>query len=459
MFDYSLDDTIIAVSTPLGRGGIGIVRLSGDSALPIALKIFRPKKAGSRILPGRAVLGNLVDPERKEPFEEAYLIHFRAPHSYTTQSVVEISCHGSPVVLEEVLRLGTRFGARLARPGEFTFRAYRGGRIDILQAEAVDDLIRAPNIEAARKAFGHLDGGLSARMAGLRRRIVEILGLIEAAIEFPDEKLPVSPRNIEAGLEEMTGYLDALIAGYDAGRALLEGVTLAIVGRANVGKSTLFNALLAHERAIVTPFPGTTRDFLREKVRIKDVDFNLVDMAGLRRAATAVEKEGIRRSREIAAQADGILFLFDASKKDFEEDLTLLDEFKDKKAVLVFNKIDLGRKPDLGKVRARIGRRPFLEISALRGTNLERLKAAISKTFAPRNVDRGDVIFHLRQKLALEDMGARLRRAKRLLSDGHPEEMYVEEIREIVPALGRFLGEIRSDDVLADIFGRFCVGK
>jgi tRNA modification GTPase len=459
MFDYSLDDTIIAVSTPLGRGGIGIVRLSGDSALPTALKIFRPKKAGSRILPGRAVLGNLVDPERKEPFEEAYLIHFRAPHSYTTQSVVEISCHGSPVVLEEVLRLGTRFGARLARPGEFTFRAYRGGRIDILQAEAVDDLIRAPNIEAARKAFGHLDGGLSARMAGLRRRIVEILGLIEAAIEFPDEKLPVSPRNIEAGLEEMTGYLDALIAGYDAGRALLEGVTLAIVGRANVGKSTLFNALLAHERAIVTPFPGTTRDFLREKVRIKDVDFNLVDMAGLRRAATAVEKEGIRRSREIAAQADGILFLFDASKKDFEEDLTLLDEFKDKKAVLVFNKIDLGRKPDLGKVRARIGRRPFLEISALRGTNLERLKAAISKTFAPRNVDRGDVIFHLWQKLALEDMGARLRRAKRLLSDGHPEEMYVEEIREIVPALGRFLGEIRSDDVLADIFGRFCVGK
>jgi tRNA modification GTPase len=459
MLDYSLDDTIIAVSTPPGRGGIGIVRLSGDSALPIALKIFRPKKAGPRIIPGRAVLGYLVDPERKEPFEEAYLIHFRAPHSYTTQSVVEISCHGSPVVLEEVLRLGTRFGARLARPGEFTFRAYRGGRIDILQAEAVDDLIRAPNIETARKAFSHLDGGLSARLAGLRRRLVEILGLIEAAIEFPDEKLPVSPRNIEAGLEEMAEYLDALIAGYDAGRALLDGVTLAIAGRANVGKSTLFNALLAHERAIVTPFPGTTRDFLREKVRIKDIDFNLVDMAGLRRAATAVEKEGIRRSREIAAQADGILFMFDASKKDFEEDLALLDEFKDKKAVLVFNKIDLSQKSDPGKVRARIGRRPFLEISALLGTNLERLKALISRTFAPRDVDRGDVIFHLRQKLALEDMGTRLRRAKRLLSDGHPEEMYVEEIREIVPALGQFLGEIRSDDVLADIFSRFCVGK
>jgi tRNA modification GTPase len=340
---------------------------------------------------------------------------------------------------------------------------------------------------------------------------VKILGLIEAAIEFPDEKLPISSRNIEAGLKEMIGHLDALIASYDAGRALLEGVTLAIAGGANVGKSTLFNALLEHDRAIVTPFPGTTRDFLREKVRIKDIDFNLVDLAGLRRAASAVEREGIRRSREIAAQADGILFLFDASKTNFEEDLSLLDEFKNKKAVLVFNKIDLGRKPDLGKVRARLGRRPCLEVSALRGTNLKRLKAVIHKTFSPRiakgrvfgsplarglhpgtstaevnhrakpeaqpdlvdsivkgdlvvadvadAVDRGDVIFHLRQKLALENMRDRLLRAKRLMSDGHPEEMYVEEIREIVPALGRFLGEIRSEDVLADIFRRFCVGK
>jgi tRNA modification GTPase len=459
MLDYSLEDTIIAVSTPPGRGGIGIVRLSGDSALPIALKIFRPKKAEARVFPGRALLGNLIDPERKEPFEEAYLIHFRAPRSYTTQSVVEISCHGSPAVLEEVIRFGTRFGARLARPGEFTLRAYLGGRIDALQAEAVDDLIWAPNAEAARMAFGHLDGGLSAKLAGLRRRVVEILGLIEAAIEFPDEKLPVSPEKIEAGLEEMAGYLDTLIGSYAAGRALLEGVTLAIAGRANVGKSTLFNALLEHERAIVTPFPGTTRDFLREKVRIKGIDFNLVDLAGLRRASSPVEKEGIRRSREIAGQADGILFLFDSSKKDIEDDLALLHEFKDKKAILVFNKIDLGRKKDLRKVRVRTGGRPCLEISALRGTNLDRLKSAIHKTFSPRIAERGDVIFHLRQKLALEDMRDRLRRAKGLLSDGHPEEMYVEEIREIVPALGRFLGEIRAEDVLADIFGRFCVGK
>jgi tRNA modification GTPase len=459
MLDYSLEDTIIAVSTPPGRGGIGIVRLSGDSALPIALKIFRPKKAGARVFPGRALLGNLVDPEREESFEEAYLIHFRAPHSYTTQSVVELSCHGSPAVLEEVLRLGTRLGARLARPGEFTLRAYLGGRIDALQAEAVDDLIRAPNSEAARKAFGHLDGGLSSKMAGLRRRLVEILGLIEAAIEFPDEKISVSPGKIGAGLEEMAGYLDTLISSYDAGRALLEGVTLAIVGRTNVGKSTLFNALLGHERAIVTPFPGTTRDFLREKIRIKDIDFNLVDLAGLRLAESSVEEEGIRRSREIAAQADGILFLFDASKKGLEEDLGFLEEFRDKKAILVFNKIDLGRKPDLRKFRTRLGRRPCLEISALRGTNLERLKSSIYKAFSPRIADGGDVIFHLRQKLALEDMRNRLRLAKRLLSDGHPEEFYVEEIREIVPALGRFLGEIRSEEVLADIFSRFCVGK
>jgi len=459
MFDYSPNDTIIAVSTPPGRGGIGIVRLSGKAALPIALKIFRPKKSVPRILPGRAILGNLVDPVRGEPFDEAYLIYFRAPHSYTTQSVVEISGHGSPVVQEEVLRLGTIFGARLALPGEFTLRAYLGGRIDVLQAEAVDDLIRAANFRSARKAFGHLDGGLSAKMGGLRRRIVEILARIEAAIEFPDEKLPVSPRKIAAGIRSMIKDLEGLIASYDAGRVLLEGVTLAIAGRVNVGKSTLFNALLEHERAIVTPFPGTTRDFIREKIRIKDIYFNLVDMAGLRRPSTAVEREGIRRSREIAAQADGILFLFDASKKDIAEDLVLLDELKDKKAILIVNKIDLGRKTDLGKVRSRFGRRPLLEISALRGTNLARLKDTIHRTFAPRIDDRGEVIFHLRQKLALEEMLTRLCRAEQLMSEGHPEEMYVEEIREIVPALGRFLGEIRSEDVIADIFSRFCVGK
>ncbi len=459
MLDLSPDDTIIAISTPPGRGGLGVVRLSGDRALEIALNFFRPKKSGTAIPPGKAVLGNLVDPESKRPFDEAYLLDFPAPHTYTRQRVVEISAHGSPAVLEEVLRLGTRFGARLASPGEFTLRAYLGGRIDILQAEAVDDLIRASGSRAARLAFGQLDGGLSSRMAGLKDRVMDILAHTEAAIEFPEEHLPVSGREISFLLKALASELVKLISSYDAGRSFLEGVSLAIAGRTNVGKSTLFNALLEHERAIVTPFPGTTRDFLREKIRIRDIDFNLIDMAGLRKPETSAEKEGIRRSRDIAAKADGVLILLDASRRESAEDIALIEEFRERKAILVFNKADLIPKMDAGKLSGRFGPRPSLAISALKGTNLGKLKSLIYRTFAPRINENEDVIFHMRQKLALEEILASVRAAERLLAQGHPEEMLAEEIRTILPILGRLVGEIRADDVLNDIFSRFCVGK
>jgi tRNA modification GTPase len=459
MFDLAPDDTIIAVSTPPGRGGLGVVRLSGDRALEIALRFFRPKDPASAISPRKAVLGKLVDPESLRPFDEAYLLDFPAPFTYTRQHVVEISAHGSPAVLEEVLRLGARFGARLARPGEFTLRAYLGGRIDILQAEAVDDLIRASGSRAARMAFGQLDGGLSARMYGLKGGVMDILAHAEAAIEFPEENLPISRREISSLLKSMAADLEKLIASYDAGRSLLEGVTLAIAGRTNVGKSTLFNALLEHERAIVTPFPGTTRDFLREKIRIEDIDFNLIDMAGLRKPSTSAEKEGIRRGRDIAARADGVLVLLDASRRETAEDIALVEEFREKRAILVFNKADLGRKMDTDKLGRMFGRRPKLAVSALKGTNLGKLKTLIYRAFAPGIDEKDDVIFHLRQKLALEDIFVSVRAAERLLAEGQPEEIFIEEIRRILPVLGKLVGEIRADDVLNDIFSRFCVGK
>ena len=459
MFDYSPDDTIIALSTPPGRGGLGVVRLSGSRAREIALMFFRPKRPRAGVPAGRAVLGRLVDSDSGRAFDEAYLLYFPAPRTYTTQDVVEISAHGSPPVLEEVLRLGVRFGARLAGPGEFTLRAFLGGRIDVLQAEAVDGLIRAGSPRAARLAFGQLDGGLSARIAGLRERVLDALSLIEAAIEFPEERLAVSIRTISKALDGLAGELDKLVAGFAAGRALLEGVSLAIAGRANVGKSTLFNALLEHERAIVTPFPGTTRDFLRERLRIRDADFNLIDLAGLRKPAHAAEKEGVRRSREIAARADGVLIVLDASRPETAEDLSLLDEFRGRKAVLLFNKVDLGRKMDARKMAARFGRHLSLEISALEGTNLGKLKSTLYRTFAPKVGEADDVIFHVRQKMALDEVLASVRAAAAVLERGHSEEMAAEEIRKALPVLGRLAGEIRADDVLADIFGRFCVGK
>jgi tRNA modification GTPase len=460
MLEYSLDETIIAISTPPGFGGIGIVRLSGKNALPIAKKIFKIKKKDEAgILPRQAIIGDVFDFEKNESLDEAYLLSFPAPRSYTKENVVEISCHGSPAVLEEVVRLGIRAGARHAHPGEFTLRAYLNGRIDILQAEAVNDLIRAASLTEAKIAFGQLEGRLSRRIEDVRDQIVHLLSQIEAAIEFPDEHLRITPQKITLIFERMIEFLEALVASYDAGKALTEGVTLAIAGRKNVGKSTLFNALLEEQRAIVTPHPGTTRDYLKEKVKIKDTIFNLVDMAGLGRPSSVVEKEGMKKGRKIARQAAGLLVLLDASRTETAEDYTLIEEYKGKNMLLVFNKIDLRPKMDMEKIKKRYGTLSSLRISALRGTNLSRLKDNIYDLFAPKVDDRQGVIFHLRQKLQLEEILNHLKKGRELLENKFPEEVYVEEIRKVLPAVGQLTGEIHADEVIDDIFSRFCVGK
>ncbi len=307
-----LEDTIIAISTPPGYGGLGIVRLSGPKALGIAGRLFNPRRG--RITPGKPVFGAVHGPVGGTEFDEAFLTYYKKPHSYTREDVVEISCHGSPVVLEEVVRLGVRAGARPAEPGEFTLRAYLNGRLDIIQAEAVNDLIRAASLTQARISFGQLGGSLSRRIGSVREKLVRLLAGIEAAIEFPDENLRVSRSAAARKMDALVLDVEALIAGYEAGRSLAEGITLAIAGRTNVGKSTLFNALLGQDRAIVTPYPGTTRDLLRERLIIKDSVFHLVDMAGIGRPSHPVEREGMRRGARQARDADGVLLVLDGSR-------------------------------------------------------------------------------------------------------------------------------------------------
>lgn len=460
MPEYSLGDTIIAISTPPGFGGIGIVRLSGNNALAIAKKIFKTrKKNGFSILPRQAYFGNLYDLEKKETFDDAYLIFFPAPHSYTTENVVEISSHGSPAVLEEAIRLGIRAGARHAHPGEFTLRAYLNGRIDIIQAEAVNDLIRASSLKQARISFGQLEGRLSKRLLEVRDKAVRLLSQVEAAIEFPEERLRLTSQKITATFERMIEFVEALVKSYDAGKALNEGITLAITGKTNVGKSTLFNALLEEQRAIVTPYPGTTRDYLKEKIKIEDTIFNFVDMAGLGKATSMVEKEGIRKGKKVASQAAGLLILLDISRKETPEDFDIINDYLGKKILLIFNKIDLAAKMNTSKIRKKYRDVPSLSISALKGTNLKLLKEKIYEVFAPKIDDRQDVIFHLRQKLVLEEISSRLKAGLELLQKRFPEEVYVEEIRKIIPSIGQLTGEISPDDVIEDIFSRFCIGK
>jgi tRNA modification GTPase len=454
-----LEDTIIAISTPAGYGGLGIVRLSGETALGIAKKIFKSKKKGEKILPRCLVLGEIYDRERKESIDEAYLVFFPKPRSYTRENVVEISCHGSPFILEEVVRLGIRAGARPAHPGEFTLRAFLRGRIDVLQAEAVNDLITATSLKQARISFGQLKGKLSRKVEELRRKIIQVLGRVEAAIEFPEDGLPLGSDDIERSLKQVIAAIRRLIESYEAGRTMTEGLTLAIVGKANVGKSTLFNALLDEERAIVSPYPGTTRDYLRERITIEGSFFQLVDMAGLDRPSHPVEEEGIKKGLELASQADGVLLVLDSSHPENQADLRLVRKYRNKKAIFLFNKCDLPERIDKDKCRALTRQQPWLDISALNGTNLGKLKEMIHRAFVPEATAKEEVILHQRQKFLLEQALVPLERSLKLVDQGYTEELVAEEIRLALPPIGGLTGEIRADDVIDSIFSRFCVGK
>ena len=454
------DDTIIAISTPPGHGGLGIVRLSGPESLQVAKKIFRPRcKRWRGILPRTSILGDILDAGNSELIDEAFLSYFKAPDSYTRETVVEIICHGSPVILEEVLRLGVRAGARPAAAGEFTLRAYLRGRIDIIQAEAVNDLIMAVSLQQAKISLGQLQGGLSRHIDSFRRQVVDLLSLLEASLEFPEEDLGIPSGEAERRLESVLEAMKRLLSSYETGRAMTEGFCLVIIGRANVGKSTLFNTLLDQERAIVSPKPGTTRDYLRERLRIGDSFFQLTDMAGLERSAHPVEEEGIRRSRELASRADGVLLVLDASRKEQAADLRLIRTYAGEKTVLVFNKSDLPGRIDRAKCRAAGPSRLAVSVSALKGTNIARLKKVILEAFGPRPSPGENVLLHLRQKLLLEEIAASLEEGLKRLREGYSEEVCAEEIRRALPLLGRLTGEIRVDEVLTDIFSRFCVGK
>ncbi len=454
-----LEDTIIAVSTAPGYGGLGIVRLSGDRALAIAKKIFTPKRASAEIPPCQPKLGYLVNRNQKERYDTAYITFFPAPNTYTREDVVEISCHGSPVILEETVRLGIKAGARHARPGEFTLRAYLHGRVDILQAEAINDMIMAPSLAQAKISFRQMEGGLSKKIQTLRNTLIHLLSQIEATIEFPDEGLKISLSHIQKTLANAISAVDKLVKSYDFGKTLSEGMILAITGKTNVGKSTLFNALLDRDRAIVTPYPGTTRDYLSEQIKIQDSIFSLVDTAGWGKATGHIEKAGIRRGQRLAQKADGILLVLDASQKETAEDISLVKKFQKQNTILLLNKIDLPQKMNIHAIKALAPQLPVLEVSALKRSNLKNLEKTIGDRFIPDQKRNENVILHLRQKLLLQDVRDALHKTLKLIKKGYTEEVFVEEVRRSLPALSELVGDVHTDDVLTDIFSRFCVGK
>lgn len=461
--DYPSEvDTIAAVATPPGRGGIGIVRLSGPEAFRIAGQLLR---LSAPLEAGRARLSAILDPSDPagSPIDQAVVTAFQAPHSYTGEDVIEIAAHGSPVVLQTVLRGAIVAGARLAGPGEFTQRAFLNRRIDLTQAEAIHDLIAAQTLEQARMAAQQLGGALSRRVAPVKERLLHLIALLEAGMDFAAGELDdvdvVPPAEIAASLEEVRAPLRQLAASYAGGHRLREGASLALVGRPNVGKSSLFNRLLERERAIVTPLPGTTRDTVEESLAIGGIPVRLIDTAGLRLSheapADQAEEMGIARSREALADADLVLLVFDATHPMAAEERSLLKSLNGRPHLVVRNKVDLVAEHGEGELSEE-----SIPTSAQTGEGIDALRAGILRALQAEGAAVSEGALNtLRQQQAVEEALQALAAAATANQHLLAHEVLLIDLHRALQALDSLTGQTTTDDILNRIFSTFCIGK
>ena len=464
----NVDDTIVAIATPQGRGGIGVVRLAGPRALEIAMPILRLRHA---LEPGRAIFGELIEcgknsgeaerPKMAGPtrIDEVVVTYFARPHSYTTDDIVEISAHGSPVVLRHIVELCIAAGARLAEPGEFTMRAFLNGRIDLAQAEAVRDLIDSQTLYQAKVAAQQLEGALSRRLQPIKQKLVELIAVLEAGVDFAEDDVSVMPDN--AILERISAVrlpLEQLAASFAYGKIVHQGLTLAIVGRPNVGKSSLFNRLVERERAIVTATPGTTRDLVSETVAIGGIPVQLVDTAGIRQALDEAELIGIRKSIEALADADLVLVVFDASQAVSSEDHELLLQVQDRPAIVVGNKCDLGSSAGWS---ARAGQSAVIRVSALTGEGIAELRAEILRHIGGETGAQAESGFltNVRHQGLVQESLVSLEAAAIAVAGKIPHEMLLLDLYGALRPLDAITGATTTDDILNLIFSKFCIGK
>jgi tRNA modification GTPase len=470
----NLDDTIVAIATPPGRGGIGIVRLAGSQAREIALPMLRLRH---ELKPGRAVLGELVEPKNSyvgtaalgcpaernsagvsaDRIDEGVVTYFAKPHSYTTDDIVEISAHGSPVVLGHILELCIAAGARLAEPGEFTMRAFLNGRIDLTQAEAVRDLIDSQTLYQAKVAAQQLEGALSRRIQPVKQKLIELIAMLEAGIDFAEDDVSVMPdATILDHIAAIRLPLEQLSASYAYGKIVHEGLTLAIVGRPNVGKSSLFNRLVERERAIVTATPGTTRDLVSEIVSIEGIPVKLVDTAGIRHALDEAESIGIRKSMEALADADLVLVVVDASQGITAEDAELLRQAENRPVIVVGNKCDLGTSGQWSEPSGRC-----TLTSAITGQGISELRAEILRHVggdAGGHAESG-FLTSIRHQGLIKDSLAGLDAGKTAVAGKIPHEMLLLDLYNALRPLDAITGATTTDDILNLIFSTFCIGK
>ncbi|MGE3465324.1 MAG: tRNA uridine-5-carboxymethylaminomethyl(34) synthesis GTPase MnmE [Pyrinomonadaceae bacterium] len=459
-----MGETIVALVTPNGRSGIGVVRLSGSEALPIALALTG-RQTGFN--PRRTHLCRLSDPRSKDVIDEGLVTFFKAPHSFTGEDVVEISCHGSPVLLRQVIDICLALDARMAEPGEFSLRALANGRINLAQAEAIRDLIDSQTTASARQAVRQMCGELSQRIQPLKDELLNVIVVLESALEFVEDDLPETQLDkVRTSLIDCAAETKRLADTFKAGHLIREGLRVAIIGHPNVGKSSLFNALLGSDRAIVTDIAGTTRDQIHERFTVDGIPISLIDTAGLRETNDTVERIGVERSRATMADADLVVLMLDSSVQTSDEDRALLESIKGLNYIVALNKIDKVASIDVDRIVAAenssLGylREKVIPISAKTGEGLDELRRAMIEPFAPEDtLTSGFLVTDARHHDLLLRTCTEIEQSIAQLNDGISEEIVLVGLHNALRYLGEITGETTTEDMLTRIFSTFCIGK
>ncbi|HKK96281.1 MAG TPA: tRNA uridine-5-carboxymethylaminomethyl(34) synthesis GTPase MnmE [Anaerovoracaceae bacterium] len=454
-----MEDTIAAISTAMGEGGIGIIRISGNRALDILIEIFdgaKNKKIKNRYFNyGKIVKG-------KETIDEVLIVYMKAPNTYTCEDVVEINCHGSMISQKKILALVLEKGARLAEPGEFTKRAFINGRLDLSQAEAVIDLIKAKTEVGFDVAVNHLEGGFSGVIADIRNDLLDVLAQITVNIDYPDEDIEdVLYKTLESNLKLIKTKIDELINTAETGRIITEGINVAIVGKPNVGKSSLMNSIIGENRVIVTDIPGTTRDTIEEKVSISGIPIILTDTAGIRESDNEIEKHGIMRSKDKFNQADLVILVLDNSKDIEEEDLVILKHIKDKKVLVIINKTDLKNKINKEKIQELIPNATLINTSIKNNEGIRNIEIAIEKLFIKGNIKQNSsyTVNNIRHKDLLNKAASSISDGIEQIENFVPLEIVEIDINNSYRELGEIIGETVDDEIIDRVFSKFCLGK
>ena len=456
------EDTIAAIATPGSGSGIGVIRISGENAIEVADKIFQPKNRNKR-LPEQPTYtihyGNIVDGDKL--LDEVIVLLMRGPHSYTAEDTVEIDCHGGTFVMRKILELVIRNGARPAEPGEFTKRAFLNGRIDLSQAEAVMDVIEAKNNYALQSSLGQLKGSLLEMIREMREKILYEIAYIESALDDP-EHISLDGYPVELG-EKVDNLLKTavdLLKSSQNGRVLREGIRTVIVGKPNAGKSSLMNVLVGSNRAIVTDMAGTTRDILEEQIQLKGLNLNIVDTAGIRKTDDPVEKIGVERAKKAMLDADLILYVVDSSADLDENDEEIISFLQDQNAIILLNKADLPSALTVEKMQERL-QKPTVSISAREETGMDELSDLIEHMFLSGEISFNDQVCltNMRHQAAMEQVQSSLMKVKESISLGMPEDFFSIDLMDAYEALGSIIGESVGEDLVNEIFSKFCMGK